>query len=210
MWGAIAKAVGGIAGAIGGSAMAHEQSKSLNRQMFQYNNTQYQNRFQWAVEDAEKAGLNPAIVAGGGAGSIGSGSGGSGNNPFGTAESMITALSSAEQAKTQSKLNEAEEELTKIKAVGEMKRNGWIDKTTEKAIEEAGSRILNNQSTSALNAEKRKEARETAKFQRERSRGYSQTVSVHAPVGSGSTTVTKVGNKDVLTRGAGQHKLGSY
>lgn len=56
------EAVGGIAGAISSGRQAHKQ-RQFERKM-------YRHRYQWAVEDVKAAGLNPAMLYGGGAGSV--------------------------------------------------------------------------------------------------------------------------------------------
>ena len=159
MFGAIGSAIGAIAG----SALAHEQSKSLNRQEFEYNKTMYQNRYQWGAKDAEKAGFNPAIVAGGGAGNASTSAAQSGHSPVGSMEDMISALTSAEKANTEIDLNEAQKGLLQAQTINTMKEGGWIDDKAQKHLEEAASRIMLNKSTSALNAQKRKREYEETK-----------------------------------------------
>ena len=133
-------------GATGGKASAE-----LN---WKYQKEAMQNKHQWEAKDLEKAGFNPAITAKTGDASTG-GAGGGGHpqgDLFGTIGSMLQSVASAKQAQSDANLKD-------IQAIGEAKKNGWIDKNAETALEEANSRIASNKATSALQTEKTKAAK---------------------------------------------------
>lgn len=140
-----------VFGAFGGKAAAEQNWK--------YQKEAMQNAHQWEVADLEKAGLNPALSAGGNGASTG-GAGGSGSpqgDVFGTVLSMINTATSAmkqitetEQVAAQKELTEAQTELTNTQTLNTAKEGNWIDPKTEKEIEEATSRIAQNKTTSAL------------------------------------------------------------
>lgn len=62
MWGMLASAGLGTLGSIGGALIGSASSSKSNRLAIQFAREQAQNRYQWAVRDMEKAGLNPKLA----------------------------------------------------------------------------------------------------------------------------------------------------
>lgn len=62
MWGMLASAGLGALGSIGGALIGSASSSKSNRLAIQFAREQAQNRYQWAVRDMEKAGLNPKLA----------------------------------------------------------------------------------------------------------------------------------------------------
>lgn len=84
-WGAIA---GGIAGGAGGILGAHTSAFGAERQM-KFQKKVLKNRYQWAVKDLRKAGMNPILaVTGGGGLAGGTAPGASGGHPISSAGAM--------------------------------------------------------------------------------------------------------------------------
>lgn len=162
--GSISSALGSIGGSIAGSMIQHQQQKSLNRQMFNYNKEMATHQYQWGVEDAEAAGLNPAIVGNlGGSGSTSAGGGT--QNPIGSMEGMLNTLTNASAVQKDNEVKEAQRELLHAQTAGVLKNNGWIDNKANQDIKESESRIIGQRSTSALQgAQKEKTHNETKKI----------------------------------------------
>lgn len=62
MWQALAAAGLGALGSIGGGLIGASASSKSNRLAIQFAREQAQNKYQWAVKDMEKAGLNPKLA----------------------------------------------------------------------------------------------------------------------------------------------------
>lgn len=63
----ILKSIGAIAGGAGGTALDFAQGRYFAKRSEKFSRTAMQNRLQWTMEDARKAGLNPVYTASGGA-----------------------------------------------------------------------------------------------------------------------------------------------
>jgi hypothetical protein len=151
--GALGNTIGGALTDYGSSALsntlarsnanaAFNQSQSATALAFERNKYLYQNRYQWAVEDMKKAGLNPILAASGGF-SVGSSPSVQSAQAFQANNSNLLASQSAKNfAETDKIENEAfkiSEEADKIHAEIQklMREQVKVDEETEKLIQES-------------------------------------------------------------------------
>ncbi len=159
-----------------------------------------QNAHQYETEDLEKAGLNRILsVNGGGASASGGGTSGIGNMGItdiaNSAAGIAKIIKDIELQDNTKELQDSQKQLNEVNATNAAAEGGWINKKAEAQISEAYSKM-------AVNSAKKEEAIQNAIYQKERSRGYKQSVSTetHGATFGGSSTITREGNQDVITK----------
>lgn len=176
----ISGAGGALTSYMGAKSSATSAKKQMAFQMMQqmmqqsWEKQKMQHAHQWEMQDLKNAGLNPALTAMGGSGasggSIGMGSGAMADTSGYTAsanailESVKNSINSAQTEKrieNENAMTEAEVANKNADTLNKMEEYPWISKKNTKAIEEAESRIINNQINSA------KQTAETHKIQEE-------------------------------------------
>ncbi|AYP28785.1 MAG: minor capsid protein [Microviridae sp.] len=137
---------GNIAGGvIGNKASAHEAAR--NRQ---FQKRMYRHRYQYTVQDMQKAGLNPALAYQQGAGSAPSGSTASQENPIGDAvgKGVSSALAVSLQKKQMESLDagiaktRADTELSQANAANVRADTGYKAKWRERTFEEMVHNVI--------------------------------------------------------------------
>jgi len=128
--------LGSIAGSVFGSAVQNHYNSANAAQANQWNVENYQHRYQWAVEDMRRAGLNPILAATNGiGGSISGASAASvGMSDIGSTMNSARAASAAErQAKSAENLsisqidkNAAEADSLRQRTLGIILQNGIL------------------------------------------------------------------------------------
>lgn len=98
----------------------------------------YQNRYQWAVDDLRKAGLNPILAATGGGVSV-SGGGSGTQVPAGTLGSALSKSSAASLAREQIKTQEKQQELLWNQSVQAFNNAQYLGALKDQAKEQTRS-----------------------------------------------------------------------
>lgn len=148
-------AAGAIAGAVGswiGGGMQNSANSAASAQANAWNKENYQHRYQWAVEDMRKAGLNPILAATQGiAGNVNGASALAASNTMGqsvsagmAAGASGTSASAAKQqantaqslANSQIKLNEANAANAVASATGQQQTNQFFMDTYSQRVQE--------------------------------------------------------------------------
>lgn len=213
LWSSVGGFLNDITGVSSASNRAYNQSTKLSNLSFEQEKYFAQNAHQMEAQDLLKAGYNPALTTGASsAGSIAS-DGGTGNagytgssagiNPL----SIIDAINTTKQTNADTKLKEETAETTKFQgllnwanAVGKMLENekypqkfkAELQKTyaeITKSLKEAG--FANEKSLTEMS--QRQVNRETAKYMKERARGYTQSESNSFEFGGGNALLNAKG-----------------
>lgn len=137
-----------LSGITGSSNAAFSQSAQLSRMSYGQQKEFAQNAHQWEMDDLKKAGLNPALTAGGSsAGAIAGGGSTGGAGAVGTSAmsplGIVDAINSSIQTNSAKKVNEATAEATPINALANLLNaitNAGVGKSTiTKNIAETGA-----------------------------------------------------------------------
>ncbi|AYP28716.1 MAG: minor capsid protein [Microviridae sp.] len=144
-------------GIIGNKASANEAAR--NRQ---FQKRMYRHRYQYTVQDMQKAGLNPALAYQQGAGSAPSGSSASQDNPIGDAvgKGVSSALAVSLQKKQMESLDagiaktRADTELSQANAANVRADTGYKAKWREATFDFAVQNLMNQGSLSEAQREK--------------------------------------------------------
>lgn len=135
--GAVGNIVGGI---IGNQA---QSSAAANQMAFQ--DRERSTAYQTAVADMEKAGLNPALMYGGGAGAAAAPAGAQPNVGNVVGDSINRSLSSAaDVARTQASIDQMRLQNDNLRATNEQIKAGTLNQVTQAGLNQAQTQVARN------------------------------------------------------------------
>lgn len=147
--------VNDVLGGTSSAKMANQHSEKMAK-----------NAHQWEVQDLKKAGLNPALSAGGSSAGAIAGAGGNIGSTNGNIGDIVGAVGTLSQMK----LNNASSAKAGAETAEIIKGLPYVEPQKEAAI--------NNQvADTALKEQQQKESKANQKYQNERARGYSESTS---------------------------------